>query len=89
MTPILTAAQVAELLCCSPRTVEDYAREGRIPGAKFGDSWVFAADLVVDAVKRISLEQAAKRATPAKPVAIKRRLPGLALMPASVREVVG
>lgn len=89
-SPILTTAQVAELLRCSERTVEDYARAGRIPGAKFGEGWVFAADLVVEAVKRISLEEAEKRSKPAAPAATAvtpapnrkaRKIPGLTLLP--------
>lgn len=90
--PILTTAQVAELLRCSERTVEDYARAGRIPGAKFGEGWVFAADLVVEAVKRISLEEAEKRSKPAAPTPVAvavapkpsrkdRKIPGLSLLP--------
>lgn len=61
MQPILTTEEVAALLKCSTRTVEDHARAGRIPGAKFGEGWVFAADLVVAAVKEMSLEQAKRR----------------------------
>lgn len=97
MQPILTTEEVAELLKCSTRTVEDHARSGRIPGAKFGDGWVFAADLVVEAVKRISLEEAKRRAPAPEPEkkaagadvvgVIKpapkkgRTLPGLSLLP--------
>lgn len=69
MPAILTTTQVAELLGCSTRTVEDHARSGRIPGAKFGDGWVFAADLVVEAVKDISLEGAKRRRPPPAPEA--------------------
>ncbi|WP_439587692.1 helix-turn-helix domain-containing protein [Hydrogenophaga sp.] len=90
--PILNAAQLATLLRCSERTVEDYARTGRIPGTKFGDSWVFVYELVIEAVKRISLEEAAKRSTPSKPDAPaavivspksrkRREPPGLRLLP--------
>ncbi len=64
MSPILTAEEVAELLRCSVRTIEDHARAGRIPGHKFGDGWVFAADLVVEAVKEMSLEGAKRRRRP-------------------------
>jgi len=64
MNPILTAEEVAQLLCCSVKTVENLARAGSIPGAKFGDGWVFSADLVIEAVKTISLKEAAERAQP-------------------------
>ncbi len=95
--PILTAAQVANLLRCSERTVEEYARDGRIPGAKFGDGWVFAADLVVEAVKRISLEAAAERRKAQQPAGVKveqpgrpkRKPPGLRLLPEhAVRQIL-
>ena len=60
----MNAQQVAELLCCSVKTVENHARAGSIPGAKFGDGWVFSSDLVIEAVKAISQQEAAERAQP-------------------------
>lgn len=64
MNPILSAQEVADLLCCSVKTVENHARAGSIPGAKFGDGWVFSAELVIEAVKTISLKEATDRAQP-------------------------
>ncbi len=64
MNPILTAQEVADLLCCSVKTVENHARAGSIPGAKFGEGWVFSAELVIEAVKTISLKEAAERCQP-------------------------
>ena len=64
MKAILTAQEVAELLCCSVKTVENHARAGSIPGTKFGDGWVFASELVIEAVKTISQQEAAERAQP-------------------------
>ncbi len=64
MKPILTAQEVAELLCCSIKTVENHARAGTIPGTKFGDGWVFSSDRVIDAVKTISQREAEERAQP-------------------------
>lgn len=58
---ILNSQKVAEMLGCTPRTVEDYARAGRFPGAKFGDGWVFVLDLIVDTVRQIAIEEAAAR----------------------------
>lgn len=95
MTPIMNAEQVAALLGCSKRTVEEHARDGTLPGAKFGDGWVFAADLVVDAVKRISLERNKPTRNPA-PRAVKvsepsrRKPPGMAhLSEQAIREILG
>lgn len=64
MNPIMNAQQVAELLGCSVKTVENHARAGSIPGTKFGDGWVFASDLVIEAVKTISQQEAAERSQP-------------------------
>ncbi len=64
MNPILTAQEVAQLLCCSVKTIENHARAGSIPGAKFGDGWVFASELVIEAVKAISQQEASARAQP-------------------------
>jgi hypothetical protein len=64
MNPLLNAEQVATLLGCSIKTVEAQARLGSIPGTKFGDGWIFCAELVIDAVKTISLKEAAERTKP-------------------------
>lgn len=39
--PFFTVTKVAELLGCSEETVELETREGRLPGLKFGRSWVY------------------------------------------------
>ena len=64
MAPIMNAQEVADLLGCSVKTVENHARAGSLPGTKFGDGWVFSADLVIDAVKAISQQEAATRTQP-------------------------
>jgi excisionase family DNA binding protein len=64
MKPIMTAQEVAELLYCSVKTVENHARAGSIPATKFGDGWVFSSELVIEAVKAISQQEAAERAKP-------------------------
>lgn len=69
IAPLLDSAQVAALLKCSPRTVEDYARDGRLPAAKFGEGWVFPAEALMRAVNRIAEEEASKRLAPSKKVA--------------------
>ena len=91
MNPIMNAEQVAALLGCSKRTVEDHARDGTLPGAKFGDGWVFAADLVVEAVKRLSLERQKPKPTMARVAGRPtKRLPGMAhLSEQAVSEILG
>lgn len=81
MSRIIDAAAVAQMLGCSTRTVEDCARDGTLPGTKFGDGWVFVDELVVDAVKRKSIQEAERRAKPARAKAVAtgrgaRHIPG-------------
>lgn len=82
IAPLLDSEQVASLLKCSTRTVEDYARSGRLPAAKFGDGWVFPAEALMRAVNRIAEEEAGKRLVPPKPPAVK-----VAATPTSSRRV--
>lgn len=87
MTPLLDPPQVADMLKCSVRTVEDHARAGTLPGVKFGDGWVFPADALLRAVNRMAEEEAARRSKPAAPKArqIKPTRPNLALLAAQAR----
>jgi len=84
MTPLLDPTQVAELLKCSVRTVEDHARAGTLPGVKFGDGWVFPSDALLRAVNRMAEEEAARRSRPATAKArqVKPTRPNLALLEA-------
>jgi hypothetical protein len=62
LPPIFTSETAAQALGCSARTVEDYARRGQIPGMLFGDGgWVFVASVFIDAVARLTLEEAERR----------------------------
>lgn len=74
ITPLMDAPAVAQLLKCSERTVEDHARSGRLPAVKFGDGWMFPAEALLRAVNRLAEDEAARRAKPAAPSAIKRVL---------------
>lgn len=73
--PLLDAPGAAGLLQCSVRTVEDCARSGRLPAVKFGDGWLFPADALLRAVNRMAEDEAARRANPPAPQAIKRPTP--------------
>jgi len=70
--PLMDAPAVAQLLKCSERTVEDHARSGRLPAVKFGDGWMFPAEALLRAVNRLAEDEAARRAKPALPTAVKR-----------------
>lgn len=83
LNAIINSEQVANLLGCSVKTVENHARAGTIPGAKFGDGWVFVSELVIEAVKTISQQQAAERAQP------QRRAKGFKVMENNQRKPPG
>jgi excisionase family DNA binding protein len=70
LAPILNSTNVSELLKCSVRTVEDYARSGRLPSLKIGDGWIFPTDALIQAVNRMAIEESEKRAQPCKPIAV-------------------
>lgn len=50
MEEILTASELASLLKIDVRTIYRLARQGAIPGIKFGGSWRFSKSLVLDMV---------------------------------------
>lgn len=87
MTPLMDSTQVAGLLKCSERTVEDHARAGRLPAVKFGDGWMFPVEALLRAINRLAEDEAAKRLKPVAAKAIevkdtpaKRGRPNLALL---------
>lgn len=66
---IYTADQVAEMMGCSVKTVEDMARRGELPGLKPGGGWIFPAGAMAKRLDEMAIEQAAKRRLPEVPVA--------------------
>lgn len=62
----LSSEDVSEILGCSSWQVEEYARNGVLPGVKMGSksAWVFPPEALVRAVNRMAEEEAAKRASP-------------------------
>jgi len=58
---VLDAAEVAALLRCSVKTVEEHARRGTLPGDKFGDAWVFPRAALIACLNERAVEAAAKR----------------------------
>lgn len=85
MSQILNSTQVAEMLGCTTRTVEDHARAGTLKGTKFGESWIFLSDMVIEDIRTKSETEAEQRKKPTKtftsvvqmPVKKKRQLPAL------------
>ena len=64
--------QVAALLDCTPRTVEDNARDGTLPALKFGVSWIFPTGALLSKLDQLATEQALARRVPARPSAVVR-----------------
>lgn len=72
INPLMDSHAVAQLLKCSERTVEDYARAGRLPAVKIGDGWVFPTEALLRAINRLAEQEAVQRAKPAPLTAVKR-----------------
>ena len=66
---VYTVADAAELLRCSPTTVEEWARDGRLAGIKPGGSWVFPAGALALRLDELALEEAAARRVKPTPAA--------------------
>ena len=57
----MNAAQCAALLFCSQTMVEELALKGELPATKFGRSWVFVTDQIVELLRQQCEQGAAKR----------------------------
>lgn len=83
----MNSEQCGELLHCTPKHVEELAREGEIPGTKIGREWIFVrADLLAYLAERGREEAAERRrkrtagAVQSAPIKSRRRAPP-ALLP--------
>lgn len=61
LPPILIPEEVAPLLRCSARTVEDRLRVGDLPGEKFGEGWILPTQALIDRVNEIAVEKMLER----------------------------
>jgi excisionase family DNA binding protein len=95
---ILTTEEVARLLRCSEKTVEERVRRGDLPGLHFGDGGsVFPTDALLKRLNELALNEAAKKqkpiATPTAvafaPPATRQKKPPVALppLPQPIRQV--
>lgn len=66
---VYSVDEVAVLLRCSTKTVEEWARDGRLAGVKPGVSWVFPAGALARRLDELALEEAAHRRKQTKPAA--------------------
>lgn len=77
LPPVMVVEDVAALLKCSPRTVEDRARAGTLPGVKFGESWVFPAQALLEAINEQARANTTRTAPKQQPQRQKARPPAL------------
>ena len=50
MNDVLNEEEVAALLDCEPRTIQEKARAGELPAIKFGRSWRFPRAALLEAL---------------------------------------
>lgn len=84
MNDVLDETEVAAILDCDPRTVQEKARLGELPAVKFGRSWRFPRDALLQSLNALALANKPKRSepaavgvAPAKPRSRRRPLPAL------------
>lgn len=58
---ILTPQEIAKILLCDEKTVEEAARKGTLPGVKFGRGWVFPKAALLEALNSQAKEEAESR----------------------------
>lgn len=58
---ILTPQEIARILQCDEKTVEEAARKGNLPGVKFGRGWVFPKAALLEALNSQAKEGAEVR----------------------------
>lgn len=63
---VFSVEQVARMLSCSVESVELQARNGNLPGLKFGRQWTFPAYALVERLNEIAAQEAAERRAPRK-----------------------
>ncbi|GER16738.1 helix-turn-helix domain-containing protein [Variovorax boronicumulans] len=66
---VMASEEVGIYLDCEVKTVEDAARAGRLPGVKYGRSWIFPLSALLESLHNEAMETAKKNRTP-PPVAI-------------------
>ncbi len=80
ITPLMDSSAVAQLLGCTVRTVEDYARARTLPAIKLGGGWIFTSDTLIPAINRMIEEQARPEPKAIKQPAPRKGPPSLALL---------
>ena len=80
INPLMDSSAVAQLLGCSVRTVEDYARDKTLPAVKIGGGWICTSDTLVPAINRMIESQTRPEPKAIKQPAPRKGPPNLALL---------
>ena len=77
MNDVLDETEVAALVDCEPKTIQEKARLGELPAIKFGRSWRFPRAALLDALNDLAKANKPKPTPAPKAVqkAVVRRLP--------------
>jgi len=85
---VLTVAQLAELLDCGTETIEDRTRERQLPGIKYGRSWVYPREAVLQVLQQQALAHVRPAAGTTTPSPAPADAPAPAQAPARPASVV-
>lgn len=69
---VLDENQAAELLDCEPKTVQERARCGDLPGVKFGRSWRFPRSALLEALHQKAMANMVRRVVAPTAVGVKQ-----------------
>lgn len=58
---VLTTDEVAEILQCEAKTVEDALRAGKLPGVRLGRSWMCPRAALLETINNLARENLALR----------------------------
>ena len=85
MSDVLTTDEVADLLECEPKTIEEKLRRGELPGVKFGRSWMLPRQALMETLNDLARKNLAEHLQVAQPLAnrggTKRTAPTLPKFP--------
>lgn len=83
MDDVLDDSEVATLLDCDVRTVQEKARTGELPAIKFGRSWRFPKTALLHVLNELALKSKPAR-LPAATLITRSKLPDLAIIQAAM-----
>lgn len=75
MNEVLDEDEVAAILDCQPLTVQEKARNGELPAIKYGRSWRFPREALLDVLNRQALQHTTAKPKSPSPKAVLRPVP--------------